>query len=137
MKHFSDRLRYARTLRNLSQAELARASGLSQGAISSYETRARKATTGIIELAQALNVSPVWLSTGTGPMETSSDTALGNANKTELHDVQQEPVSVTWPFSTIKLSDFWSLPEHHRQTVEQTMSAMITSLLNSPDNKKR
>lgn len=134
MKHFSDRLRQARKQRNLSQAALARASGLSQGAISSYETGTRKSTTGIIQLAQALAVNPIWLITGAGSMEPDSDPAPALASAGRLHDVQQQPISVTWPFRSIKPSDYWALPESQRRIIEQTVAAMITALHQERDN---
>lgn len=124
MEHFSDRLRYARTLRDLSQAELARISGLSQGAISSYETRTRKGTTGIIQLAQALSVNPVWLVTGAGPME-HIDSALTQEYASELRDFERTPTSVTWPFTTIKASHYWSLPESERRIIEEAVATLV------------
>ena len=133
MEHFSDRLRHARLYRNLSQATLARASGLSQGAISSYETGTRKSTTGLIQLAQALEVDPIWLITGSGTMESGS-ASLARDSVSRLHDVQQRPISVTWPFTTIKASEYWSLPEAQRRIIEQTVAAMITALHNERDN---
>lgn len=133
MEHFSDRLRHARTHRNLSQVALARASGLSQGAISSYETGTRKTTTGLIQLAQALEVDPIWLITGLGTMESGPE-SMAHEPVSRLQDIQQQPVSVTWPFKTIKASEYWSLPEAQRRIIEQTVAAMITALHNERDN---
>lgn len=128
MKQFSDRLRYARKFRKLSQTELARASGLSQGAISSYETGTRRTTTGLIQLAQALRVNPAWLITGAGSMELepATDTTPPSFG---LQDVRSpHPVSATWPFPGIKPGDFWVLPEPQRHAIEQTVAALITAM---------
>lgn len=119
--------------RNLSQEALARASGLSQGAISSYETGTRRSTTGLIQLAQALEVNPTWLITGSGTMESGSE-SKAHESASRLHDVQQRPISVTWPFTTIKASEYWSLPEAQRRVIEQTVAAMIAALHNERDN---
>ncbi len=123
-----------RTLRNFSQSALARASGLSQGAISSYETGSRKTTTGFIELAQALQVNPLWLITGTGQMEATPDSETTYTSVAQLRDIQQQPISVTWPFKTIKPSQYWALPEAQRRIIEQTVDAMITALHNERDS---
>lgn len=129
MENFSDRLRHARKQRNLTQAALARASGLSQRTISSYETGMRKSTTVLIQLAQALEVSPAWLTTGVGPMEAASDPNMPvELSQRKLQDVQLRAISVTWPFKSIRASDYWSLPEAQRRIIEQTVAAMITAL---------
>lgn len=128
MEHFSDRLRYARKKRKLSQTELARASGLSQGAISSYETGARRSTTELIQLAQALKVSPEWLITGTGSMEKGTSPAVTDNSRAKLQEAQPQPISVAWPFSTIKPNEYWALPETQRRVVEQTIAALISAM---------
>ena len=125
MEHFSDRLRRARTLRKLSQAQLGRASGLSQGAISSYETRARKATTELVPLAQALNVNPIWLLTGNGPMEPVADPSTPNP-ASQVRDVERQPLSTGWPFDSIPEDNFWVLTKPQRRIIEQTVASMIT-----------
>lgn len=126
MEQFSDRLRHARKQRNLTQAALARASGLSQRTISSYETGTRKSTTGLVQLAQALEVSPTWLITGTDAMD---HPASGSTKPLAgLQDIHQPPVSVTWPFASIKPSAYWGLPEAQRRVIEQTVAAMIAAL---------
>ncbi len=66
---FAERLRRTRTLRGLSQAALASACGVSQSAIANYENGSRKIAKNIFLLAEILNVNPIWLSQGTGPME--------------------------------------------------------------------
>ena len=128
MEHFSDRLRHARKLRKLSQAALAKASGLSQGAISSYENRTRQATTGIIQLAQALNVNPVWLDTGAGPMEMPLNYgAIDNVTR-QLRDLESQPVAMAWPFRAFKPGDYWSLTEPKRQIFEKAALALLEAL---------
>lgn len=133
MEHFSDRLRQIRKERKLSQAELARASGLSQGAISSYETGNRKSTTGLIELAQALKVNPVWLITGNGEKELEPLEPLP-ANPVRLQERQPSPAPAAWPFTTIKAEMFWSLTEAQRHIVEQAMAALVVALSQQNDN---
>src|SRR5690606_1156580 len=128
VENFSDRLRRIRTERQLSQAELARASGLSQGAISSYETRSRKSTTGIVDLAKALKVNPVWLLTGEGPVEPVAFRDSSDALPARLKDVTQPDVVATWPFKSIPPADYWTLPESSRRVIEETVAAMIRTM---------
>src|SRR3546814_8331452 len=54
VKTFATRLLRARHARGLSQKALARATGLSQSAIASYENGTRKSAKGIFKLAEAL-----------------------------------------------------------------------------------
>lgn len=70
------RLRYARkTLRGMTQQELAKSSGVKQATISDLETGESKSPVGtnLVRLAQSLNVSPDWLSHGKGDMERPED----------------------------------------------------------------
>lgn len=111
---FAQRLLYARQLRGLSQSALARASGISQSAITSYENGTRKSTKKIFRLAQTLRVDPVWLGLGTGAMEPSGLSARA------LQDA-----TVTWPFPSIRPESFWDLPPVQRQAIEETVGSML------------
>jgi len=126
VEHFSDRLRHARKLRKLSQAALARASGLSQGAISSYENRTRQATTGLIELARALGVNPLWLHTGQGPMEAT--VTLAAPSKATISEQMPAQARDGWPFASLPPEDYWALAQPQRQIVEETVAALIAAL---------
>lgn len=69
MSHLGERLIQARKLRDISQAELARRSGVSQPTISDLESGAQAGTKKAPELASALKVDLTWLLTGRGEME--------------------------------------------------------------------
>lgn len=126
MDKFSDRLRRIRKARRLSQTELARASGLSQGAISSYETGTRKSTGGIVALARALDVNPVWLLTGEGSM--LPDITPAKADATTLQDIQKHPMPAAWPFGSINPTAYWTLPASKRDVIEQMVAALIAAM---------
>lgn len=64
------RVAHARKQRGLTQAGLAKASGLKQPDISKIELGLIQKTTGIARLAQALHVPVDWLELGTGPEPT-------------------------------------------------------------------
>ncbi|MGB5808619.1 helix-turn-helix domain-containing protein [Castellaniella sp.] len=118
METFAERLRHARLLRNLSQETLARACGLSQSAISSYENGTRQSPKKLLNLAQVLEVDIYWLSRGQGDMTPPPGSAgsLGEG---------------AWPFSSIDPRQFWALTRKDRLVVEHAVSALIDSLLMS------
>jgi transcriptional regulator with XRE-family HTH domain len=105
----------------MSQTDLARASGVSQSAIASYENGSRKTAKGIFKLANALQVDPAWLSMGVGHMEALP----GSTNAIKV----QEPAKEAWPFSTIPLADYWALSTHERRLIENTLRTMMQTLL--------
>jgi SOS-response transcriptional repressor LexA len=78
------RLRAARELRGMSQDQLAAKAGVSQGAIHKIE-QFSVATKNPVEIAMALNIDPVWLSTGKGISPFSKGMQY-------LHAVLQVPV---------------------------------------------
>lgn len=112
----SERLKYARKLRDLTQKQLAQAAKISQGAISNYETRLRSSPRHLLKLAAALKVSPLWLAEGVGPIETQplalltlQDNSLANQTAT------------TWPFDRISAADVLSLSAEQRRMIEDVI----------------
>ena len=77
MSTLGQRLRKARNLRGLKQAELAKASKVSQQLLSRIENEKIDSTNEVFSLADALHINAEWLATGKGEMEaekrTSSD----------------------------------------------------------------
>ena len=69
MSNLGTRLIQARKLRGMSQAELARRSGVSQPTISDLESGEQTGTKKAPELANALKIDLNWLLTGRGEME--------------------------------------------------------------------
>jgi phage repressor protein C with HTH and peptisase S24 domain len=63
-----DRLKTARHYAKLSQVELAIAAGITQASISDLERGKSLATSHCVQIAVACNVSPTWLSDGSGEM---------------------------------------------------------------------
>jgi transcriptional regulator with XRE-family HTH domain len=126
VNHFADRLRKARNLRGMSQSALAQACGLSQGAIANYENKTRQTAKGIFQLAEALQVNPIWLAQGIGPMELT-----GNADATRSTYRLSDPVAAgqqgLWPFRSISPDVYWSLHVNERDIVEATLTSLIKS----------
>ncbi|NYT65726.1 helix-turn-helix transcriptional regulator [Alcaligenaceae bacterium] len=129
MNTFSERLRYAREQRKFSQAALAHATGLSQGAISSYETGNRHSTKGIFKLAQVLNVNVTWLSLGTGPMEIQAHQAVSPSSQ-HVGDVipTERLLANHWPFHQLREADFWALSESQRDIIDGMVAALVKLL---------
>lgn len=65
---FGDRVRDRREAREMSQEQLAKASGVSQSTIAQIERGRNQGTKHILKLAGALGVRPEWLETGRGEM---------------------------------------------------------------------
>lgn len=61
---FAERMTFLREERQLTQAQLAAKSGLSQATIGNLETGRNKGTKKILELAKALHITPEWLING-------------------------------------------------------------------------
>lgn len=95
---FSDRLKQARQARGCTQQALARASGLSQSAIASYENGDRESSRSLRKLAEALDVSAEWLETGKGAMERPSPYDSPARGAERGHSLR-EPPHAPWPFS--------------------------------------
>lgn len=68
MKSFGERLKFARQAAGLSQRALAAKAGLSQPTISDAESGQHAGSSSTARLADALNVNPLWLEEGRGPM---------------------------------------------------------------------
>jgi transcriptional regulator with XRE-family HTH domain len=104
MNEFGERLRAARTLRGLSQVDLATHAGSSRSMISSYEAGARspKGAT-LLGLARALRVSAQWLMNGEGPMETIEPLATQDALLSDATWVNDSRGHFARPFRAIPL----------------------------------
>jgi transcriptional regulator with XRE-family HTH domain len=126
VKTFSDRLKHARQMRGLTQSELARACGLSQGAISNYESASRKTAKEVFRLADILQVSAAWLATGTGPMEQEPPSCA--------YVLSEPPQSLgySWPFPRISPSDLLGLGPAERTLIEDTVLSLMQSFRNKP-----
>lgn len=118
----------------MSQAALARACGLSQSAIANYENGSRKSAKDIFKLADVLDVNPIWLAQGSGPMDALPKETQGSYALKEAAPAHR---LAPWPFTDTSPETYWALPEEARAVVENTLSSLIKSLkktLTSPQN---
>jgi phage repressor protein C with HTH and peptisase S24 domain len=73
MKTLAERLVWARNKKNLSQAALAKISGVSQSSIGNLEAGVRFSSRRIANIAEALDVSTLWLAEGAGSPDTNQE----------------------------------------------------------------
>lgn len=107
VKTLANRIKESRERLKLTQAELAKASGVSQGTIGNLESGIRKSAREILSIAAALGVSPQWLVTG----KTTLDPQLHTH-----HTVREpDPGYVNNPLVTEALTIFRKLPVQSQQ----------------------
>ncbi len=107
-------------LQGWTQKDLAVASNLSQSAIGNYESgqRRRPSSDALIKLTRALCVSPMWLSTGEGPMLNSGpEAAQAGADRLA------QPAA--WPFETVSYATYARLSSQEKRQIEQVLAAYI------------
>ncbi|WP_454690311.1 helix-turn-helix domain-containing protein [Achromobacter aloeverae] len=127
MKNFGKRVREARLRYGWTQKTLAGASGLAQSAIGNYESGQRTIPSGaaLMKLAQALNVSAVWLSSGEGPMEIGAAAAKPAAPRPARRAAAASPAE--WPFQTVPYTRFRQLSAADKMLLESLVYTFIRS----------
>lgn len=94
MKTLASRLTWARLKKGLTQEELAKKAGVSQGSIGHLESGARKSSRKITAIAEALGVNALWLVEGKGSV-------FSGITEQELLDVIARPdassITVAYP----------------------------------------
>ena len=110
MSTLQQRLRDALAAKGKSQSELARACGITRGAVNQWLTGTTKALEGsnLTNAAKFLGVSPHWLATGE---ELTRDGALATGSSTHPSPIEQKPPTIP--------DEIWqSLPPKARALVE-------------------
>lgn len=113
----SDRLRQARLAKELSQEELAKLAGVTQGTIANIENGHRKQPRGLLSIARALGIDPTYLLTG----------QASGFGAPPVHQEVREPTApyATWPFRSITRTEWQSLPHDQRDLLEIQIRATI------------
>lgn len=102
MDTLAQRLAHARAERKMTQAELARKSGIAQATIAHIESGRNKGTKHLIELARALGVSANWLNSGKGSMTEVSMRPIAVYENEE--DLQQQGEYIFLPELNVRAS---------------------------------
>ena len=95
----ADRLKAMLVDKELSQGELARRVGVTQGTIYKLVAGHAKSSKKIVEIAQALNVRAEWLLTGNGPQFIDESAVLNHT--ADRHELGEHPEGVTFADVTV------------------------------------
>lgn len=113
---FAQRLKEAREAAGFkSQQALARAAGVSAGAIGNWESGSRQQPRDLLGLAKALRVSPEWLSTGSRTHASALSSAGELAHSMSLSSLETVP-STTW--EQLEMTTGTELPRTFRICIE-------------------
>lgn len=115
----AERIKQAREKSGLTQSELAKKAGVSQGTIANLESGFRKQPRNLLALARALNVDVDWLDGGR-----VSYTAPGITNPPLA--AMPGPLS-DWPFETVRPEQWNLIPKHKRDVIEEQVRAMVAT----------
>jgi|GEM_PF-2342530 len=110
----------------MTQSELARAAGVSQSAIASYESQHRHSSRATLRLAAILKVDPGWLHTGKGSMIPTPPSETGPPARAQ---VMREPEMHMWPLHSVTPSQFDALKPPHKRLLEATVGAFVQACL--------
>lgn len=143
MKTLKDRLIFARELRELTQADLAKKSKCAQSAIGNVESGTRETLRNIVLVARALRVSVDWLYDGKGPKPEKEQPQQANwtsgANRPALvlsanaSDNQTIDTNTYDPYTLEVIYLMNRLRPEHRQAAAANLKAFVGHLA-PPDN---
>ncbi|GAB3338666.1 helix-turn-helix transcriptional regulator [Bordetella tumulicola] len=124
---------------------MARACGLSQSTIASYENGERKSSRSFRKIANVLRVELDWLETGKGPMErrdhypsTSASDAYPLREPGNASGALSPPAA--WPFPSVSPMQINALSASDRQELEKWLRLMVEGYLHAyatPSRPKR
>ncbi|KFC06343.1 helix-turn-helix family protein [Trabulsiella guamensis ATCC 49490] len=94
---FAQRLKIAMAEQGLNQSSLAVKVGVSQAAIQKLTSGRARSTTKLLALANALNVNPSWLESGSGPMRNIDSEQLLISNRNQKSEIAKTRLkAVVW-----------------------------------------
>jgi transcriptional regulator with XRE-family HTH domain len=115
----AERMKQAREKSGLTQTELAKKVGVSQGTIANLESGFRKQPRNLLALARALNVDADWLDGGKASYRSPELTNPPLA-------AEPSPLS-EWPFETVRPDQWKLIPKHKRDVIEEQIRAMVAT----------
>lgn len=126
MNSLAERVKAARKYRNMTQMQLAKASGAAQSDISKIERGDIERTTHIIGLATALRCDPRWLDTGDGPSPWSENLQIkpisGYKQGLQAHNVRETNAQYNerkYPLLSSVQAGFWGVVDMDPDTVDE------------------
>jgi len=121
-----ERLKHSREALGISQAELARKAGMTQGSIGNLETGTRKSAKNILVIAHALGVDPMWLQYGTSQYKPPKAEEKPAAYMPGLHP---------WPFAGVHQTEWSRLSRQQKSQVEAFVRGMLAADLSQETEK--
>lgn len=121
MSELASRLKTARALLGISQADLAKRIGAGQSTIASIENGRNNGSGRLVDIAKALNVRPEWLARGEGPMN------VGAPLQADVQSAAPDS-KVVWPFQSISASDVLTLPPVQLGKLEGAIALAVAQL---------
>jgi len=121
-------------LRHHTQKSLARACGMSQSTISSYESGERRSSRSFRKIASVLRVELDWLETGKGPMEKRDGYGMADASgaytlKEPDGPAGKAPPPASWPFPSVSPMQLNALSASDRREVDKWLRIMVDGYL--------
>jgi len=114
VKTLAERLKHARDLRGLTQAELASRAGVKQTTIGNAEAGTRKQLQSLVAIARALDVDPDWLFDGNGP-----------APVVEAREPSANYRTTRWLFSAELFLALSSKPDDDLRRIENAVRGLL------------
>ncbi|MCD0504448.1 helix-turn-helix domain-containing protein [Bordetella petrii] len=135
-------MKHARKLRLHTQQTLARACGLSQSTIASYENGERRSSRSFRKIAAVLRVELDWLETGKGPMEKPgayllSETPAPHTLMESSGPAGKSGPATTWPFPSVPPMQINALATADRREIEKWLRMMVDGYLRAYEAKGR
>nr|WP_255592617.1 transcriptional regulator [Bordetella sp. BOR01] len=133
-------MKHARVLRQHTQKTLARACGLSQSTISTYENGVRRSSRSFRKIANVLRVELDWLETGKGPMEKRETYSLADATGAHTLRESDGPDSKpapAWPFPSVSPLLINALSASDRRELEKWLRMTVDGYLRAYGESKK
>ena len=109
----------------MTQQRLAQLSKVSQSAIGNYESEIRSSSRSLLSLARALDINPLWLETGQGPMDVGAPLLL----RDEPHGETSAPQPSDWLFDEEDYARYMQLNPSDKQFLRQAVRSMVQGML--------
>lgn len=140
----AERIQYLLSERGMKQSDLARATGISRGAISNYATGRYEPKSDIVQkLAEALDCSEMWLWGYDVPMERESVVYVDEENlyELELLDKFRSLTNDEQIYASENLHELVRSPEdeeisHHEQTLTEGEQMMLELFRQIPEDRQ-
>jgi transcriptional regulator with XRE-family HTH domain len=134
----AERLKERRLELQLTQEDVAKMAGVTQGTIGNLETGDRKNPRELLAIARAVKLRPEWLKTGKGPKEIENIMAALRPSPLlaqESQNTSLSPKEAPWPFGTITPLQWQALHPAVQKKAEAIMLSYLSDFIGSETEK--